>query len=73
VLDSGQGLTGVTTEELVDLLRLIHRGQLPCPIKASELMAMGLNKVAYQAALLVGLDRQAATAVLVAVIAERRR
>ena len=56
---------------MVDLLRLIHRGKRP--IKASELMAMGLHKVTYEAALLVGLDRQAATAVLVAVIAERRR
>jgi hypothetical protein len=73
MIGSGQGLTGLTTEELVDLLRLIHRSQLPCPIKASELMAMGLNKVVNEAALLIGLERRAATAVLVAVIAERRR
>ena len=69
----GKGLTGLTTEELVEVVRLIHRETLPCPIQASQLMAMGLNKVVHEGALLVGLDRSAALAVLTAVIAERRR
>ena len=69
----GKGLTGLTTQELVGLVRLIHRKTLPCPIQASELIAMGLNKVVHEGALLVGLDQSAAMAVLTAVIAERRR
>ncbi len=69
----GKGLTGLTTDELVEVVRLIHRETLPCPIQASQLMAMGLNKVVHEGALLVGLDRSAALAVLTAVIAERRR
>jgi len=69
----GKGLTGLSTEELVGLVRLIHREILPCPIQASELMSMGLNKVVHEGAMLVGLDRHAAMTVLAAVIAERRR
>ena len=69
----GQGLTATCTEDLVEILRLIHSGRLPCPIKTTELLSMGLNRVAYQGAILVGLDAKAATAVLTAVIAERRK
>ena len=39
--DAGLGLTGLSTEELEKLLRLIHHGELSCPIARSTLMEVG--------------------------------
>lgn len=69
----GLGLTRVPTGELEQLLRLHYRGNLPLPLTRATMMAMGLNRLSVDAELLLGLDAPAFKAVLVAVIAERRR
>ena len=70
---SFQGLTQLGTEELEDLLRRIYRGELSSPIRRSELLTLGLHRVADRGELLVGLDHAAARALLVGVLAERKR
>jgi len=67
------GLTHLTTAQLERLLAAVHREQLACPLDAAQLHASGLSDVADRVAALRGLDRRAVKAVLVAVIAERRR
>jgi len=67
------GLTELSTEELEDLLRRIYRGELSSPMRRSELLTLGLNRVADRGELLVGLDHAAARALLVGVLAERKR
>lgn len=66
------GLTGLTTEQLQDLMRYVHRGTLPCPFRRQTLLAMGLNAVADHGDLLIGLDAAGVRAVIAAVVAERR-
>lgn len=66
------GLVRVPTEVLVHVLRLVHRGELPCPITPVGVVTHRLQDVADDLDLLRGLDRRAVTAVLVAVISERR-
>ncbi len=66
------GLTGLTTEQLQDLMRRVHRGTLPCPFRRHTLLAMGLNHVADHGDLLIGLDADGVRAVIAAVVAERR-
>jgi len=68
-----EGLTRISTEDLERLLRLVHRGELSSPIRRSELLTLGLNHVADRAEILLGLDRAGARALLVGVIAERKR
>lgn len=70
---SGPGLTHVTTAQLERLLAAVHRGQVDCPLDAAQLHASGLSDVADRLAALRGLDARGVKAVLVAVIAERRR
>ena len=68
----GVGLTKVSTGELEELLRALHRGHLVFPIRASELIGNGFPHIAEKTDLLQGLDEKGLRAVLVAVIAERR-
>ena len=67
------GLTAVPTDELEALLRALHRGHLTFPLKCSEVMTLGLNGVGGSFDALRGLDERGASAVVVAVLAERRR
>lgn len=69
----GVGLTRVPTAELEQLLRLYYRRTLELPLTRATMMAMGLNRLSLDAELLIGLDEAGFKAVLVAVIAERRR
>jgi hypothetical protein len=74
VIRAGQGLTELATEDLERLLRAIHRGNLQCPLGPAGIAGIGLQDA--QATILGHLrtlDERAVRAVLVAVIAERRR
>lgn len=67
------GLTRVPTSKLVRMLKLLHQEQLGFPVSGASLMTAGLSDIADDVDILKGLERQAVQAVLVAVIAERRR
>ena len=72
MLDAGKALTEVATEDLVALLRHVHRGELGCPITPAGLGEHRLLRLQDALGFLTGLDEAATRAVLVAVIAERR-
>lgn len=67
----GSGLTRLALEELEELLRALHRGQLRFPLRMSDLIGTGMPHIAEKAEILQGLDERALRAVLVCVIAER--
>ena len=68
------GLTELTNDELKKLLRHIYREELPCPVTADTLACTGFqSRHEWISGALRGLDARAVTAVLVAVIAERRK
>lgn len=68
------GLTELTEEELKKLLRHIYREELPCPVTADTLACVGFqSRHEWISAALGGLDSAGVKAVLVAVIAERRK
>ena len=69
----GIGLTKVPDEDLMLLLRALHRGRLTFPITRSMLFTMGMNQLAEHADPLLGLNEGGVRAVLVTVLAERRR
>ena len=72
MIEAGQGLTRITTEDLKRLLRALHHGDLRTPLAIDELTRFGLQDVAADLlALLRSLDEKAIRAVLVAVLAER--
>ena len=67
------GLTTVGDEDLRRLFAAVHRGELRCPIDRIGLATTGLLRLGDELELLRGLDATAVKAVLVAVLAERRR
>lgn len=67
------GLTRLSDRRLSQLLQLVHRKGLRYPLRRSDLIAQGLPDVADGASVLIGLDEAGVRAVLVAVLAERRR
>lgn len=67
------GLAHLATSDLEQLLRLVFRGALPCPIDRVGLATTGLLRLGDDLGLLRGLDATATQAVLVAALAERRR
>ncbi len=69
----GRGLTHLTDPQLERLLRAVHRGYITCPIDAEQLMTAGLADIFDRAGFLGGLDEAGVKAVLIAVLAERRR
>ena len=69
----GKALTDLETKDLKNLLRLLHNGTLRCPIGPGELHMAGLSYLVDRVDYLRGLDERAVRAVLVAVLAERRR
>ena len=73
MLDAGKALTAVRTEDLVAVLRAVHRDELPCPITALGLAQAGMLRLQDDLGFLSGLERGAVQDVLIAVIAERRR
>lgn len=70
---AGLGLTDLSTDELKKLLGHLHRGELPCPMRADTLACVGFQSRS-EAILgaLRNLDASAARAVLVSVLAERQ-
>jgi hypothetical protein len=65
-------LTGVSTEELQQLLRLVYRGEIEIPITPVALARVGLQYRAEEfMQSLRGLDEAGVRAVLIAVAAER--
>lgn len=67
----GRGLSRIPSEELRRLLRLSYQGALPSPLRRSDLLVRGLNLLAEEGELLIGLEQGALNAVLIAVLAER--
>lgn len=68
------GLVDVRTADLEKALRALHHGTLPCPLTAAGVASNGLQHV--QESLfgtLRDLDARGVRAVLVAVLAERKR
>lgn len=66
------GLTDFTTEELKKLLQLVYRDQVEFPLNAQRIACIGFQ-YKHQALInaLRGLEKEAVTAVLVCVLAER--
>jgi hypothetical protein len=71
-MNGARGLTALRTEILVEVLRAVHRGSLPCPLTAQDLTRHGFQHAYEELSSLRDLDARAVTAVLVAVIAERQ-
>jgi hypothetical protein len=67
-----KGLVTVRDEDLVKLLRAIHRGELECPITRTGLASAGLLRLGDELEHLRGHEAPAVTAILLAVLAERR-
>lgn len=66
-------LTTVADGHLELLLRLVHRGEVRCPLNVVELARIGLqDQSEVVLGMLRGLDAAAVRAVLVSVLAERR-
>jgi len=68
----GGGLAHVPTDKLERVLKCVHDGSLECPVTHPSLLRAGMPNLVDELGHLVGLDARAVTAVLVAVIAERR-
>lgn len=73
MLDAGKALTAVPTDDLVALLRAVHRHGLDQPFDTRFLAEAGLLSRQDSFGFLTHLEAKAVTAVLVAVIAERRQ
>ena len=72
MIRSGQALREISSQDLKELLRVVHRGQLACPITREGLATVNLLRLGDDLGHLRGLDPRAVQAVLVAVLAERR-
>ena len=70
---SGPGLTHLSDQQLERLLKAVHRGYVTCPLTAEQLMGAGLADIYDRTSFLRGIDEAGVKAVLVAVLAERRR
>ncbi len=68
-----RSLKAIQTSDLQQILRLVHRGDLKCPIDRVGLAVNGLLRLGDDLELLSGLDAKAVQAVIVAVLAERKR
>ena len=70
---SAKGMTALKTDDLKALLRLVHRGELTCPITQIGLAQSGLLRLGDDVGHLFGLNEAGVRAVLVAVLAERNQ
>lgn len=68
----GRGLASVPDEELTELLRRVHKGEVSFPLRRSELLLMKTPALAETGDVLLGLDEPGVRAVIVSVLAERR-
>lgn len=69
----GAALTGLTDHDLENLLRAIHRKQFVSPISSTNLALSGLSYLHDKVDFLQGMDEATVRAVVVAVLAERRK
>ncbi len=70
--EAGLGLSEVPTRDLKKLLKALHRNEIPFPFQKSNLLSMGMNRLAENGgAFLSGLDERSLRTVLTCVIAER--
>ena len=65
------GLKRVSTKDLKEILKLVHREELSCPIDRIGLATTGLLRLGDDLEVLYGLDDKAVRAVIVSVLAER--
>jgi hypothetical protein len=66
------GVTALPDDDLKRVMQLVYQGKLPCPFARSDLLVRGMNRVAEEGNLLIGLDEPGLRAVIAAVLAERR-
>ena len=71
-MQAASGLSPVPDEDIENLVRLIYQGHIPFPLERRRLLELGLNRLAENGGLIVGLDERGVRAVLAAVLAERR-
>jgi hypothetical protein len=69
----GRALTHLSDEQLERLLKAVHRGVVDFPLDGRQLMLAGFADIFDRASFLHGLDEAGVKAVLLAVLAERRR
>jgi len=69
----GTALTALEDKDLTRLLKRVHDGSLRCPIGPAELHAAGMSYLCDKVEFLRGYDERTVHAILVAVIAERRK
>ena len=67
------GLTHLSDKDLTNLLRALHKGDLRCPLTFQTLAIAGLSYLQDKVDFLQGADEPTVRAVLVAVLAERRK
>lgn len=72
-MNGGMGLTRVPESELTQLLLWLHQGKLVIPFQRVHALSAGFPYLSEHGDVLFGLDAAGLRAVLVAVIAERRR
>jgi hypothetical protein len=72
VIVPSRGLVNVPDEDLRLLVAWTERGLLPCPLKRSDLLGRGLNRLAEHGDLLLGLDARGVRSVVLAVLMERK-
>jgi len=67
------GLKAIRTRDLEQILKLVHNGELQCPITGIGLATTGLLRLLDDLEALRGLDKRSVHAVIVCVLAERPR
>lgn len=72
MLGQDLALTSVATKDLKNLLKLVHTGELECPLTYQNLAMAGASYLFDDIDFLKGHDARTVKAVLVAVLAERR-
>jgi hypothetical protein len=72
VIVPSRGLVAVPDADLRTLVAWMERGTLPSPLSRAELLGRGLNRVAENGDLLLGLDTKAVRSVVLAVLMERK-
>jgi hypothetical protein len=68
---SGSGLTLVSTDELLRLLKALHRGAFVAPVTRAQLIAQAFGNVELGLSPIVGRDLPSAIAIVTCVLSER--
>ncbi len=73
MIGAGTGLAHLSEKDLKRLLSALHKQELACPVNFKSLAMTGLSYLQDKIDFLQGLDEPAVRAVLIAVLAERRK